>query len=44
MDVSRTIGVRSSSVPKMAVSGNDIVVAWTDSSEASQVRPAVVGF
>jgi hypothetical protein len=44
MDVSRTIGVRSGGVPKMVVSGNDIIVAWTDSSEPSQVRTAVVNF
>jgi hypothetical protein len=44
MDVSRNLGVRSSSVPKMVVSGNDIIVAWTDSSEPSRVRTAVVAF
>jgi hypothetical protein len=44
LDVSRTFGARSSGYPKMAVSGNEIVVTWTDSSEPSQIRTAVVGF
>lgn len=44
MDVSRTIGVTSGSFPKTVVSGNDIVVAWTDTAQPSQVRTAVVNF
>ena len=44
IDVSRKNGVRSGGVPKMVISGNDIIIAWTDSSEPSQVRTAVVSF
>ena len=43
IDVSKA-GVRSGGFPKMVVSGNDIILAWTDSSEPSQVRIAVVNF
>jgi hypothetical protein len=44
MDVTRTLSVRSGGFPKMVVSGNDIILAWTDSSEPSQVRTAIVNF
>jgi hypothetical protein len=44
MDVSRNLGARSSGVPKMVVSGNDIIITWPDSSDMSQVRTAVVNF
>jgi hypothetical protein len=44
LEVSKTGGVRSGGFPKMVVSGNDIVVAWTDASEPSQVRTAVVNY
>jgi len=44
IEVSKTGGVRSSGFPKMVLSGNDIVVTWTDASEPSQVRTAVVNF
>src|SRR5262249_6474271 len=44
VDVSQTGGVRSGGFPKMVVSGKDIIVAWTDSSEPSQIRTAVVSF
>jgi hypothetical protein len=44
IDVSRTFGVGSGGFPKMAVSGNDIVVAWTDAAEPSQLRTALVTF
>jgi hypothetical protein len=43
VDVSRA-GVRSGGFPKIVLSGNDFVVAWTDSSEPSQIRTAVVNF
>jgi hypothetical protein len=44
VDVSRTVGVRSGVFPRMVISGNDIIVAWIDGSESSQVRTAVVNF
>jgi hypothetical protein len=44
MDVSRTVGVRSGGFPKIVVSGNEFVVAWTGSSDPSQIQTAVVGF
>jgi len=44
IDVSKAGGVRSGGFPKMVLSGNDIVVAWTDTSEPSHVRTAVVNF
>jgi hypothetical protein len=44
IDVSKAAGVASGGFPKMVVSGNDIVVAWTDTSEPSHVRTAVVNF
>jgi hypothetical protein len=43
IDVSRA-GVRSGGFPKIVVSGNDFILAWTDSSEPSQIRTAVVNF
>ena len=42
IDVSKMAGVRSGGFPKMVVTGNDIVVAWTDSSEPSHIRSAVL--
>jgi hypothetical protein len=42
IDVSKTAGVRSGGFPKMVVTGNDIVLAWTDSSEPSHIRSAVL--
>ena len=44
MNVSSAAGARSSGLPKMVVSGNDVVIAWTDSSEPSHVRTAAVSF
>jgi hypothetical protein len=44
IDVSRTVGVRSGGFPKMVLSGNDIVVAWSDNADQSRVRSAVVSF
>jgi hypothetical protein len=44
IDVSRTVGVSSGGFPKMVVTGNDIIVTWSDSSDQSQVRTAVVNF
>jgi hypothetical protein len=44
IDVSQAGGVRSGAFPKMVVSGKDIILAWTDTAEPSQVRTAVVGF
>src|SRR5262245_732164 len=44
IDVSKAGGVSSGGFPKMVLSGNDIVVAWTDTSEPSHVRTAVVNF
>jgi hypothetical protein len=44
VDVSRTLGVRSGGFPKMVVAGNDIIIAWNDSSDQSQVRTAIVNF
>jgi len=42
IDVSRTVGVRSGGFPKMVLSGNDIIVAWSDNADQSKVRSAVV--
>ena len=42
IDVSKSAGVRSGGFPKMVVTGNDIVLAWTDSSEPSHIRSAVL--
>jgi hypothetical protein len=42
--VSGAFGALSGGLPRMQVSGNDIVIAWTDSAEPSQVRTAVVRF
>ena len=42
IDVSKTASVRSGGFPKMVVTGNDIVLAWTDSSEPSHIRSAVL--
>src|SRR5262245_54980295 len=42
IDVSKTSGVRSGGFPKMVVTGNEIVLAWTDSSEPSHIRSAVM--
>ncbi len=44
IDISQTTGVRSAGFPKIVRSGNDIIVAWTDSAEPSHVRTAVVNF
>jgi hypothetical protein len=44
IDVSQTVGVRSGGFPKIVRSGNDIIVAWTDTAEPSHVRTAVVNF
>src|SRR5262249_10092097 len=42
MNVSGTNGVGSGAFPRMVRSGEDIVVAWTDSSRPPQVRTALV--
>jgi hypothetical protein len=42
IDVSKMAGVRSGGFPKMVVTGNDIVLAWTNSSEPSHISTAVV--
>jgi hypothetical protein len=42
IDVSKMAGVRSGGFPKMVVTGNEIVLAWTDSSEPSHIRSAVL--
>ena len=44
MNVSGTAGARSGGFPRMAISGNEVIVAWTDSSEPSHVRTALVNF
>jgi hypothetical protein len=44
VDVSQTGGVRSGGFPKVVVSGKDIIVAWTDSSEPSHIRTAIVNY
>lgn len=44
MNVSGAAGARSGGFPKMVVSRTDVVIAWTDSSEPSRVRTAVVNF
>jgi hypothetical protein len=44
IDVSRTVGVRSGGFPKMIVTGNEFVLAWTGSSDPSEIKTAVVGF
>jgi hypothetical protein len=44
MDVSRTVGVRSGGFPKMIVSGNEFVLAWTGSSDPSEIRSAALTF
>src|SRR5438093_356832 len=44
IDVSQAAGVRSGGFPKMIASGNDLILAWTDSSEPSHVRTAAVSF
>jgi hypothetical protein len=41
IDVSKSASPRSGGFPKMVVTGNDIVLAWTDSSEPSHIRSAV---
>ena len=44
VDASGTSSVSSSGFPKMVVSQNEVVVAWTDSSAPSQVHTAAVSF
>jgi len=44
IDVSRNVSVSSSGFPKIIRSGNEIVVAWTDTSEPSRIRTATVTF
>src|SRR5262245_61312258 len=44
IDVSQAGGVRSGGFPKIVLAGKDIIVTWTDSSEPSHVRTAVVSF
>jgi hypothetical protein len=44
VDVSQAGGVRSGGFPKLIASGNDLILAWTDSSEPSRVRTAAVSF
>jgi hypothetical protein len=44
IDVSKTAGVRSGGFPKMVVTGNDMILAWTDTSEPSHIRSAVLNF
>jgi hypothetical protein len=41
-NVSGSIGALSGGLPRMQLSGTEIVMAWTDSAEPSQVRTAVV--
>jgi hypothetical protein len=40
--VSGTAGARSGGFPRMARSGNEIVIAWTDAAEKPRVRTAVL--
>src|SRR5207245_5356153 len=42
MNVSGTVGASSSGFPRMVASGSDIIAAWTDSTEPSQLRSAVI--
>jgi hypothetical protein len=42
VNASGNLKAASSGFPKMALSGNDVVVAWTDSSEPSRVHTSVV--
>jgi hypothetical protein len=42
VNVSGTAGLGSGAFPRMARSGEDIVVAWTDGSKPAQLRTAVV--
>jgi len=44
MNVSGTTAPRSGGFPKLALSGNDIVVAWMDGAEPTHVHTAVVNF
>ena len=44
INVSQAMGVRSGGFPRMILSGNDLIVAWTDSAEPSHVRTALVNF
>jgi hypothetical protein len=44
VNASATASVRSGGFPRIVLSGNEIVAAWTDSSEPSQVRTAVISF
>jgi hypothetical protein len=42
VNASGNLKAASSGFPKMALSGNDIVVAWTESSEPSRVHTSIV--
>ena len=42
MTVSGTSGATSGGFPRMARSGNDVVIAWTDAGEKPRVRTAVL--
>ena len=44
VNVSGTSGSGSGGFPRMVASGNEIVAAWTDSSEPAHVRTAVIRF
>ena len=42
MTVSGSSGARSGGFPRMARSGNDVIIAWTDAGEKPRVRTAVL--
>jgi hypothetical protein len=42
VNASGNLKAASGGFPKMALSGNDIVVAWTESSEPSRVHTSIV--
>jgi hypothetical protein len=42
MNISGTAGARSGGVPRMVGAGDEIVIAWMDASDKSQIRTAVV--
>jgi hypothetical protein len=44
IDVSKTAGVRSGGFPKMVVTGNELILAWTDTAEPSHIRSAVLNY
>jgi hypothetical protein len=44
VNISGALGALSGGLPRMQVSGNEIVMAWTDSAEPSQVRTVAIKF